>query len=67
MAEIKAPEKPTVTAIPTPEKLKEEKDVNYSQLVSLGVATCKKCGSKKTTDLDGNVKCYHDQKDCPFL
>jgi hypothetical protein len=29
--------------------------------------TCKKCGAGKTTDLDGNVKCYHDQKDCPFL
>jgi len=66
MAEIKTPEAPTAT-IPTPEKLKETGDVNYSQLVSLGVPLCKKCGSKKTTDLDGKVTCYHDQKDCPFL
>ncbi len=66
MAEIKTAEAPIVT-IPTPEMLEKAKDVNYLQLKSLGVPLCKKCGASKTTDLDGNTKCYHDQKDCPFL
>lgn len=66
MAETKTIEAPTA-AIPTPEDLRKAKDVNFLQLESLGVPTCKKCGSKKTTDLDGNVTCYHDRKDCPLL
>jgi hypothetical protein len=64
---IQTAQSTAATPIPTPEDLRKAKDANFLQLVSLGVATCKKCGSKKLTDDDGNLICAYNQKDCPFL
>jgi hypothetical protein len=44
------------------------KDANWKQINSVAPsALCKKCGSKKLTDLDGAVFCPNNAKDCPFV
>lgn len=54
--------KPTATTITI------EKDANWKQIKSVAPqALCKKCGSKKLTDLNGAVFCPNNAKDCPFV
>ena len=45
-----------------------EKDANWKQIKSVAPqALCKKCGSKKLTNLEGAVFCPNNAKDCPFV
>lgn len=44
------------------------KDANWAQINSIAPQTlCKKCGSKKLTDLNGEIFCPQKAKDCPFV
>jgi hypothetical protein len=43
-------------------------DTNWKQIKSVAPqALCKKCGSKKLTDLNGNPFCPQELKECPLV
>lgn len=49
-------------------KIEVTKDANWAQINSIAPQTlCKKCGSKKLTNLDGDIFCPNNAKDCPFV
>jgi hypothetical protein len=64
MAETKPLDTPKFPPLPTTEQLAQ--DANYLQLKSTGIALCKHCGSKKSTDDDNNLICSYGKKDCSF-